>query len=95
MFSHWCIASEMGGHPAAAIQLRSAIKRMYDYAIERRLVTINPATMVATRYIGKAVRRKRHLTSREIREFLQVVYQSNIRRQFTLGVTQKRPLVVT
>ena len=75
-----------GGHPAAAIQLRSAIKRMYDYAIERRLVTINPATMVATRYIGKAVRRKRHLTSREIREFLQVVYQSNIRRQFKLAL---------
>jgi hypothetical protein len=32
---------------------------MYDYAVERRLTTINPATTVATRFVGKAVRRKR------------------------------------
>jgi integrase len=75
-----------GGHPSAAIHLRNAIKRMYDYAIELRLVLINPAAMVATKYVGKAVRRKRHLTPREIREFLQVIYRSNIRRQFKLAL---------
>ena len=74
------------GHPATALRLRSAIKRMYDYAVERRLTTINPATMVATRFVGKAVRRKRHLNPRELREFLQVIYRSNIRRQFKLAL---------
>jgi hypothetical protein len=74
------------GHPATALRLRSAIKRMYDYAIERQLTTINPATMVATRFIGKAVRRKRHLNPREMREFLHVIYRSNIRRQFKLAL---------
>ena len=42
--------------------------------------------MIATRYIGTTVRRSRHLTAREIREFLQVVYRSNIRRQFKLAL---------
>jgi hypothetical protein len=59
---------------------------MYDYAIERRLATINPATMVATKFIGKAVKRKRHLNPREMREFLEVTYRSNIRRQFKLAL---------
>ncbi len=75
-----------GGHPAAAICLRNTIKRMYDYAVETHCALINPAAMVATKYIGKAVRRKRHLPPKEIREFLQTVYQSNIRRQFKLAL---------
>src|ERR1022692_1859034 len=75
-----------GGHPAAAIHMRNTIKRMYDYAVEQHLVTINPATMVATKYIGRAVRRKRHLTKSEIRRFLHVIYASNIRRQFKLAL---------
>ena len=75
-----------GGHPSAAICLRNTIKRMYDYAVELQLVTMNPAAMVATRYIGKATRRSRHLTPKEIREYLQVIYRSNIRRQFKLAL---------
>ena len=75
-----------GGHPSAAIHLRNTIKRMYDYAIELRLVLINPAAMVATKYIGKAVRRKRNLSPAEIREFLRGVYKSNMRRQFKLAL---------
>jgi integrase len=74
------------GHPATALRLRGAIKRMYDYAVERRLTMINPATMVATKFIGKAVRRKHNLTPPELREFLQVIYRSNIRRQFKLAL---------
>ena len=74
-----------GGHPAAAICLRNTIKRMYDYAVETHCALINPAAMVATKYIGKAVRRKRHLPPKEIREFLQTIYRSNIRRQFKLA----------
>ncbi len=75
-----------GGHPSAAICLRNTIKRMYDYAEELQLATINPAAMVATRYIGKATRRSRYLPPKEIREYLQVIYRSNIRRQFKLAL---------
>ena len=75
-----------GGHPSAAIHLLNTIKRMYDYAIEVQLVLINPATMVATKYIGKAGRRKRNLSPTEIREFLQGIYKSNMRRQFKLAL---------
>jgi integrase len=74
------------GRVAAAIQLRSVIKQMFDYAIETRLVTVNPAAMVATRYIGKARKRSRVLTPGEIRLYLRTIYQSNIRRQFKLAL---------
>ena len=62
------------------------MKQMFDYAIEVRQVTMNPAAMVATRYIGKARKRSRVLTSQEIRLYLHTVYQSNIRRQFKLAL---------
>ena len=75
-----------GGHPSAAICLRNTIKRMYDYAVELQLAAMNPAAMVATRYIGKATRRSRHLTPKEILEYLQIIYRSNIRRQFKLAL---------
>jgi integrase len=74
------------GHVAAAIQLRMVIKQIFDYAIETRLVTINPAAMVATRYIGRARKRSRVLTAKEIRTYLHTIYKSNIRRQFKLAL---------
>jgi integrase len=55
-------------------------------AIETRLVTINPAAMVATRYIGKARKRSRVLTPSEIRLYLRTVYHLNLRRQFKLAL---------
>ena len=73
------------GQVQAAIQLRGVIKRMFDYAIETRLVAVNPAAMVATRYIGKARKRSRVLTATEIRRYLTTIYRSNIRRQFKLA----------
>ena len=75
-----------GGQVSAAIQLRGMIKQMFDYAIETRLVTINPAAMVATRFIGKARKRSRVLAPIEIRLYLRTIYQSNIRRQFKLAL---------
>ena len=74
------------GRVQAAMQLRNVIKQIFDYAIETQLVTINPAVMVATRYIGKARKRSRVLTPKEIRLYLRTVYQSNIRRQFKLAL---------
>jgi len=75
-----------GGRIAAAMRLRNVIKQLFDYAIETRLATINPATMVATRYIGKPRKRSRVLTPKEIRLYLRTVYQSNMRRQFKLAL---------
>jgi integrase len=74
------------GRIAAAMQLRNVIKRMFDYAVEVQLVTLNPAAMVATRFIGKARKRARVLTPKEIRLYLRTIYQSNIRRQFKLAL---------
>jgi integrase len=74
------------GQVQAAMQLRNVIKQMFAYAIETRLVTVNPAAMVATRFIGKARKRSRVLTPSEIRLYLRTVYQSNIRRQFKLAL---------
>ena len=74
------------GQVAAAIQLRGVVKRMYDYGIETRQVTFNPAAMVATRYIGKARKRARVLNASEIRTYLRTIYESNIRKQFKLAL---------
>jgi integrase len=46
---------------------------------------MNPAVMIATRYIGKARKRSRVLTPQQIRLYLHTIYQSNIRRQFKLA----------
>jgi integrase len=74
------------GRIAAAMQLRGVMKRMFDYALEVQRMTMNPAAMVATRYIGKARKRSRVLTPKEIRLYLRTIYQSNIRRQFKLAL---------
>jgi len=74
------------GRIAAAMQLRMVLKQMFDYAIEARLLTVNPAAMVAARFIGKARKRSRVLTPNEIRLYLRTIYQSNMRRQFKLSL---------
>ena len=74
------------GRVAAAMHLRGVMKQMFDYALEVQRVTMNPAAMVATRYIGKARERSRVLTPQEIRLYLRTIFQSNIRRQFKLAL---------
>lgn len=74
------------GRTAAAMRIRMVLKQVFDYAIEKQIVTVNPAAMVATRYIGKARKRSRVLTPSEIRLYLRTIYQSNIRRQFKLAL---------
>jgi integrase len=74
------------GREAAAIMIRQVIKLVFDYAIHSQLATINPATMVATRYIGRARKRSRSMSAKEIRLYLRTIYQSNMRRQFKLAL---------
>jgi integrase len=42
--------------------------------------------MVATRYIGRARKRSRNMSTKEIRLYLRTIYQSNMRRQFKLAL---------
>jgi integrase len=74
------------GRESAAIMIRQVIKLVFDYAVHEQLASANPATMVATRYIGRARKRSRKMSPREIRLYLRTIYQSNIRRQFKLAL---------
>lgn len=74
------------GREAAAIATRQVIKLLFDYAIHEQQATINPATMVATRYIGRARKRSRTMNPKEIRLYLRTIYASNMRRQFKLAL---------
>ncbi len=74
------------GRIAAAMRIRMVIKQVFDYAVEKQMVTANPAAMVASRFIGKARKRSRVLTPKEIRVYLRTIYQSNMRRQFKLAL---------
>ena len=74
------------GRVAAAMQLRSLIKQLFDFALHEQVAIINPAAMVATRYIGRARKRARVLNQKEIRLYLETIYKSNIRRQFKLAL---------
>jgi hypothetical protein len=74
------------GREAAAIKIRQAIKLLFDYAVHEQQATINPASMVATRYIGRARKRSRAMGPKEIRLYLRTIYGSNMRRQFKLAL---------
>jgi integrase len=74
------------GRIASAMHLHGVLKRLFEYAVELQLVTINPAAMVAKRFIGRARRRSRVLTPKELRLYLRTVYTSNLRRQFKVAI---------
>ncbi|HEY4011368.1 MAG TPA: integrase arm-type DNA-binding domain-containing protein [Acidobacteriaceae bacterium] len=73
------------GHPAAAGQLRSLLKRMFEYAVANGLVQFNPAASLPMRFVAQARSRDRALSATEIRLYIEGIYQSNIRRQFKLA----------
>jgi integrase len=74
------------GFESAAAQLRNLLKRIFDYAIVCGLVTVNPALATPTRFITRTRPRTRALSSDEVRIYLDVLYRSNIRRQFKLAL---------
>lgn len=75
-----------GGHPAAAGQLRSLLKRMFEYAMANGLVQVNPAAGLPMRFVTQARSRDRSLSPTEIRLYLEGIYRSNMRRQFKLAL---------
>lgn len=74
------------GFDAAAGQIRGLLKRLFDYAITHGLATHNPVLALPMRHVYKAKSRDRALSPSEIRIFLRAVFESNIRRQFKLGL---------
>jgi integrase len=74
------------GFDAAAGNIRSVLKRLFDYAQTAGLVTTNPVLALPMRHVHKAKPRERALSTEEIRTFLKAAFESNIRRQFKIGL---------
>lgn len=72
------------GFDAAAGNIRSVLKRLFDYAQTAGLVTTNPVLALPVRHAHKA--KARALTPGEIRAFQKAAFESNIRRQFNIGL---------
>lgn len=74
------------GFDAAAGAIRGVLKRMFDYALTKGRVNSNPVLALPMRHVHKAKSRDRALEPEEIRLFLKGVLDSNIRRQFKIGL---------
>ncbi|WP_342308235.1 tyrosine-type recombinase/integrase [Burkholderia pyrrocinia] len=74
------------GFDAAAGQVRGLLKRMLDYAVTCGLISANPVMALPMRHIYKAASRERALPTEEVKQFLQAVHLSNVRRQFKISL---------
>jgi integrase len=74
------------GFDAAAGEIRGVLKRLYDYALTCGLATTNPVLALPMRHVHKIRSRERALSPEEIRVFLRAAIESNIRRQFRVGL---------
>jgi integrase len=74
------------GFDAAAGDIRGVMKRLFDYAQTCGIVTSNPVMALPMRHVHKAKARERSLSPEEIRTFLRSAFESNIRRQFKIGL---------
>jgi integrase len=74
------------GFDAAAGQIRGVLKRLCDYAVTCGLLHANPVLALPMRHVFKARARERTLSTEEIRVFLKAASESNIRRQFKIGL---------
>ena len=74
------------GFDAAAAAIRGVLKRLFDFAQTAGLVTVNPVLALPMRHVHKARSRDRALSPEEIRLFLTAAFESNIRRQFKIGL---------
>lgn len=74
------------GFDAAAGNIRGVLKRLFDYAMTAGLVRVNPVLALPRRHVHKAKSRDRALSPDEIRTFLVAAFESNIRRQFKIGL---------
>ena len=68
------------GYPAAALNLRQALKSMLDYAVTEELLEFNPVGLIPKKDIGRIVHRERDLGDQEISHFLEQIETSNMTR---------------
>ncbi len=59
---------------------------MFDFAMTAGLAPVNPVLALPMRHVHKAKSRERALSPEEIRVFLRAAFESNIRRQFKIGL---------
>jgi integrase len=74
------------GFDAAAGQIRGLLRRLFDFAMTAGLVRTNPVLALPMRHVHKARSRDRTLAPEEVRAFLKAAFESNIRRQFKIGL---------
>ncbi len=74
------------GFDAAAGNIRGVLKRLFDYALTAGLLSVNPVLALPMRHVHKAKSRERALAPDEIRVFLKAAFESNMRRQFKIGL---------
>jgi integrase len=74
------------GFDAAAGELRGVLKRLFDYAITAGLLKVSPVLALPMRHVHRVKSRERALSPEEIRVFLRAAFESNIRRQFKIGL---------
>ena len=81
-----CDRIKARGSPQMALQSRNVLKRMFDYAIARQMVTANPAAAVVARFVATQSSRDRVLSPQEIGEVMRAVYTSDMRRALKLAL---------
>ena len=75
------------GAPAAARQMRTLLKQLFDYAVTNQIREFNPVLSIPAKDVAKLEARTRSLSPEEIRRFLQALYGStHIRRQLQLSL---------
>jgi integrase len=72
------------GKVVTALRVRACLKQIFDYALECRLVTSNPAAQCSTKYIGRTKKRTRALTPKEIRVFVRALDEADVQQEFKL-----------
>ncbi|GAC1626738.1 MAG: tyrosine-type recombinase/integrase [Nevskia sp.] len=74
------------GVPMAALQVRNLLKRMFDYAIARQLMSFNPAAAIPAKAVAVTKSRDRSLSPDEIRTYLTKLYASDVGRRYKLAL---------
>lgn len=74
------------GAPQMALFTRNVVKRMYEYAISRQAVAINPAQQLVARFIATPQSRTRVLAPDEIGRLMRGVYASDMSRAYKLAL---------
>ncbi len=74
------------GSPSVARRIRNNLKLLFDFAIENRLIQQNPAIKIKTSHIYRDKPRSRHLSINEIKIFLDIMYQAQIKTQHKIAL---------